>query len=110
MIPREAEEDCTMVVKTKPTRIPKTGLRIEVRIFKKNGELPKGARPPDIVSMPMKTKPRPIMISPMALSLSFLTNMMRHTPMKAKNGETSPTSKAIRWPVIVVPTLLPKMT
>ena len=110
MIPNDADEDWTIVVSTKPIRIPTSGFCILERILKKNGDCPKGASPEDIVSIPMKTKPRPIMISPIALSESFLTNMIRHTPTKAKKGATSPTSRAIRWPVIVVPILLPKMT
>ena len=96
-----------MAVKMVPVRMPTRGLeKVETR-FTKASESRRGSIAALIMSMPMNRIPRPPRMLPMWWTLGFFKKTIRAMPTKAISGARTPTSRAISWPVMVVPMLAP---
>ena len=63
-MPTEAEEDWMMAVKMAPTAMPTRGLEKVLTMFTKAGISRRGSMEVPIISMPMKSTPRPARMLP----------------------------------------------
>ena len=85
-IPTVAEELCTITVRTKPNRMPKTGFCRKVRKDSNTLVPIKGLTPSVIRFRPINRTPKPIQMSPMGFAVFFLINISRTIPMMSAMG------------------------
>ena len=98
-----------IAVKAAPARIPRKGLENFVIKLTKCWESRRGIIAALIIPMPRKRIPRPAIIPPANWTFFCLTKRIRATPANAINGAMAPMSRAMSWPVTVVPILAPMM-
>ena len=98
-----------MAVNTAPARIPITGLENLVIRWMKASLSRSGTMASLIIPIPMNSTPIPATIPPTCCTFLLFTKISSITPTKAINGASAPISRAISWPVMVVPTLAPIM-
>ena len=106
-MPTDAEEDWITAVNTAPTRIPRMGLENLVTIWMNVWESRSGTMASLIIPIPMNSTPIPAMMPPTCWIFLFFTKIRSMTPTNAISGARAPMSRAISWPVMVVPTLAP---
>lgn len=122
-IPTEADEDWMIAVSTAPAITPRIGLVNINRMFVNSGTSASGLTAPLIISMPVISTAKPIMMLPASCFLSPLAKSSRQTPINARTGVNvaglhnvssrlspcKPVSERIQL-VTVVPMFAPMMT
>ena len=122
-IPTEADEDWMIAVSTAPAITPRIGLVNINRMFVNSGTSASGLTAPLIISMPVISTAKPIMMLPASCFLSPLAKSSRQTPTNARTGVNvaglhnvssrlspcKPVSERIQL-VTVVPMFAPMMT
>ena len=122
-MPTDADDDWMATVTRMPARTPSSGFCSEVNSWMNSGESRSGSTDEVIVSMPVNSRPKPIMIWPMLRFFGAFRNTYKIAPMNATIGAKllglhssssrlppEMSDKRISWPVTVVPMFAPMMT
>ena len=86
-MPIEAEELCRMTVIISPARSPRTGLENAVRMPVNFGSSARGAAPLAMMSMPIRSTAKLVMMLPISRCFCFLHIIIMKTPMIPTTGE-----------------------
>ena len=85
-MPTEAEDDWMIAVSSAPAITPRIGLVNISSRFVNSGTFASGLTAPLIISMPVISTAKPIIMLPASCFLSPLAKSSRHTPINASTG------------------------